>query len=414
MKRKRMFETMVSVGMACVMTAFSGAAFAEETESAEEIEFAGTITLGVLGPMTDSLAVYGTHISCGVELAVAQINENGGVVIDGEAYELATETKDDQGDSTECLNSFNALIADGIQVVIGSATSGCTSAITSVANSEGIVLITPSGTADSLTTTMDYVFRSCFNDSFQGTLAAQYAADQGYKKVGVVYCSGDTYSAGLRDSFVAACEELGIEVAAEESVASMSNEVDYTNQFTKMVAAEAELVFTPFYYDVMGPYVVTQARSVGFTGDILGGDGVDNTEDYVSDGADLTAFNDVYFVNHYAAELSESEISTDFVEAYEEMYEEEPNNFDAMAYDAVLILAQAMETADSFEAAAVQEALADRTAVYEVVGGTYSFDETGTPVKDGVLVGYSYEEGDEGLTKTAYKVLSVEKDDKEE
>lgn len=168
---------------------------------------------------------------------------------------LAVETKDDQGDSTECVNAMNALISDGIQLVVGSATSGCTSATTSVANSEGTVMITPSGTADSLTTAMDYVFRTCFRDSFQGELAAQYAKDEGYTKVGIVYCSADTYSAGLRDAFTAACGDKGLEIVAEESVASMA-EVDYTNQFNKMVSARAELVFTPFYYDVMGPYLV--------------------------------------------------------------------------------------------------------------------------------------------------------------
>ena len=125
--------------------------------------------------------------------------------------------------------------------------SGGSDTITAIANSEGVVLITPTGTADSLTTTMDYVFRTCFRDSFQGELAAQYALDEGYTKVGVVYCSADTYSAGLRDAFIAACQSKGLEVVAEESVATMT-EVDYTNQFNKMVSAGAELVFTPFYY----------------------------------------------------------------------------------------------------------------------------------------------------------------------
>ena len=64
---------------------------------------------------------------------------------------------------------------------------------------------------------------------------------------GVVYCSADTYSAGLRDAFIAACQSKGLEIVAEESVDTMT-EVDYTSQFNKMVSAGAELVFTPFYY----------------------------------------------------------------------------------------------------------------------------------------------------------------------
>lgn len=92
------------------------------------------------------MAVYGTHIENGVKLAIEEINAAGGVTLSDGAHQLAVETKDDQGDATECVNAMNALISDGIQLVVGSATSGCTSAITSIANSEGVVMITPSGT----------------------------------------------------------------------------------------------------------------------------------------------------------------------------------------------------------------------------------------------------------------------------
>ena len=377
-----------------------------EAAATESSEPGSTITLGLIGPMTGSLAVYGTHISNGAELAVEQINAAGGVTVNGTAYQLVTETKDDQGDSTECLNAFNALVSDGIGLVIGSATSGCTSAITSVANSEGVCLITPSGTADSLTTTMDYVFRTCFRDSFQGELAAQYAKDNNYTKVGIVYCSGDTYSAGLRDAFTASCAEKGIEIVAEESVASMA-EVDYSNQFNKMVSAGAELVFTPFYYDVMGPYLVPQARQAGFSGILLGCDGVDNTETTIPDGMDLSVYNDLMFVNHYATELTTSDVSKNFVESFEAKYGETPNNFDALGYDAVLVYKSAIEAAGATDAASVQAALADTSVVYECASGTFSFDETGTPIKTGVLMGYSYDEASNSVVKKAVQTLEV-------
>lgn len=393
--------------------AASGGAAAEDTTAAGSAggtssgDFAGQITLGLIGPMTGSLAVYGTHIAAGAELAVSEINEAGGVQVNGEGYELVLEEKDDQGDSTECLNAMNALISDGIDLVVGSATSGCTSAITSVANSEGVVMITPSGTADALTTEMDYVFRTCFKDSFQGELAAKYASDEGYTKVGIVYCSADTYSAGLRDAFTTSCEELGIEIVAEESVATMT-EVDYTNQFNKMVSAGAELVFTPFYYDVMGPYLVPQARSVGFDGILLGCDGVDNTETTIPDGQDLSVYNNFMFVNHYSTELAESDISKNFVTHYEEVNGETPNNFDALAYDAVLVYKQAIETCGAYDAASVQAALADTSVVYECASGSFSFDDTGTPIKSGVLMGYSYEDGADSVTKSAIETLTVD------
>ena len=397
MKKKNMLSMMLAGCLALSLTACGGSS---ESGAASDNSGAsgdsGTITLGMIGPLTGSVAVYGTHIENGVKLAIEEINAAGGVTLSDGAHQLAVEVKDDQGDSTECVNAMNALISDGIQLVVGSATSGCTSAITSIANSEGVVMITPSGTADSLTTTMDYVFRTCFRDSFQGELAAQYALDEGYTKVGVVYCSADTYSAGLRDAFIAACQDKGLDVVAEESVATMT-EVDYTNQFNKMVSAGAELVFTPFYYDVMGPYLVPQARSTGFTGVMLGGDGVDSTETTIPAGADLSVYNDVYFVNHYSTELATSDVSKNFVESYEAKYGDTPNNFDALAYDAVYVYKAAMEACGASDAASVQAALADTSAAYDSTCGTFSFDETGTPIKD----------GDSAVTKVTVKALSL-------
>ena len=407
MKKKNMFSMMLAGCLALSLTACGGSS---ESSAASDDSAAsgdsGAITLGMIGPLTGSVAVYGTHIENGVKLAIEEINAAGGVTLSDGAHQLAVEVKDDQGDSTECVNAMNALISDGIQLVVGSATSGCTSAITSIANSEGVVMITPSGTADSLTTAMDYVFRTCFRDSFQGELAAQYALDEGYTKVGVVYCSADTYSAGLRDAFIAACQDKGLDVVAEESVATMT-EVDYTNQFNKMVSAGAQLVFTPFYYDVMGPYLVPQARSAGFTGVLLGGDGVDSTETTIPAGADLSVYNDVYFVNHYSTELATSDISKNFVESYEAKYGDTPNNFDALAYDAVYVYKAAMEACGASDAASVQAALADTSAAYDSTCGTFSFDETGTPIKNGVLMGYSYKDGDAAVTKVTVKALSL-------
>ena len=336
MKTKKIIALLLACCLAFSLVACGGSSGNDAASDGAASGGGDTITLGLIGPLTGSLAVYGTHNENGAKLAIEEINAAGGVMLSDGAHQLALEVKDDQGDSTECVNAMNALISDGIQLVIGSATSGCTSAITAIANSEGVVLITPTGTADSLTTTMDYVFRTCFRDSFQGELAAQYALDEGYTKVGVVYCSADTYSAGLRDAFIAACQSKGLEIVAEESVATMT-EVDYTNQFNKMVSAGAELVFTPFYYDVMGPYLVPQARSAGFAGVLLGADGVDSTETTIPAGADLSVYNNVYFVNHYSTELATSDVSEKFIAAYEAKYGETPNNFDALAYDAVYV-----------------------------------------------------------------------------
>ena len=157
----------------------------------------------------------------------------------------------------------------------------------------------------------------------------------------------------------------------------------------------------------MGPYLVPQARQAGFDGILLGADGVDNTETTIPDGVDLSVYNNVMFVNHYSTELATSDVSSNFVETYEAKYGETPNNFDALGYDAVLVYKDAIEAAGGFTAAEVQAALADTSKTYECASGTFSFDETGTPIKSGVLMGYSYDEASGSVVKNAIQTLSI-------
>ena len=370
---------------------------AESTASESTAASGETIKLGTIAPKTGSLASFGIAATNGANLAVKEINEAGG--IDGMQIEVINT--DDQSDPTECLNAFNSLVSDGVGLIVGSVTSGCTSAITGAANEEGVVMITPSATADSITTEDDYIFRACYADSFQGAIAAAYAAQSGYTSVGVVYCAADTYSKGLYDSFSAACEKYGVSVDAVESTASMDVQ-DYTNQFASMVKAGVELVYCPYYYDVIGPYLVTQARAAGYDGIIMGADGYDGSLDYTVDGADLSAFNNVYWTNHFDA-ADTSEVVQNFVKAYEEEYNETPICFAALAYDCVYMYKNAIERAGSIEPSVVRDALADTSAVYTCVTGTFSLDETGTPSKGASIISFV----SDGTTVTSELVDTV-------
>ena len=384
---KRRFLSILLAGcLAASLTACGGtkeesAAPAESGDSAS----GGPILLGTISPNTGNLAAYGTAIMNGVNLAVEEINAAGGVL----GSQIQVINADDQGDPTECMNAFNSLVSQGVGLIIGSVTSSCTSAITDGANEEEVVLTSPSSTADSITTEDDYVFRACYADSFQGAIAAAYAKQAGYAKVGVVYCAADTYSKGLYDSFSAACEKYGVEVAAVESTASMDVQ-DYTNQFASLVNAGVELVYAPYYYDIIGPYLVTQARAAGYTGIIMGADGYDGAPSYVVEGADLTAFNGVYWTNHYDP-ADESAMVQNFVKAFQDKYGEIPMAMSALAYDCVYMYKTAMKAAGSADPAAVRDAMADNSLTYECVTGTFTLDESGTPVKGATIVSFASE-----------------------
>ena len=387
MKRKRLLSILLALCLTFSLTACGGgsasssapAAGGDAAESSDE-----PILIGTISPNTGNLAAYGTAVTTGVALAVEEINEAGGLL--GRQVEVINA--DDQYDPTECLNAFNSLVSQGVGLIVGSVTSGCTSAITGAANEEEVCLITPTSTADSITTEDDFVFRSCYADSFQGAIAAAYAKQAGYDKVGMVYCAADTYSKGLYDSFSAACEKYGVEVAAVESTASMDVQ-DYTNQFAAMVNAGVQFVYAPFYYDVIGPYLVTQARAAGYTGVIMGADGYDTTPDYVVDGADLTAFDNVYWT------------------AYEAKYGNTPSAFAALAYDCVMMYKTAIEAAGSADPVEVRDALAADGVVYDCITGTYSLDETGTPVKGASIIAFEAGTGADGKPAVVSTLLDV-------
>ena len=399
MKKKLFVSLLLVTSLTLSLTACGGSSGTEEQSGDSGSD--DPIVIGTISPNTGSLAAYGTGIITGVELAVEEINAAGGIL----GREVQVITTDDQGDPTECLNAFNSLVAEGVGLIIGSATSGCTSAITEAANEEEICLLAPTATADSVTTEDDYIFRACYADSFQGAIAAAYAKKAGYTKVGVVYCAADVYSKGLYDSFSAACEGYGVEVAAVESTASLDVQ-DYTNQFAAMASAGVELVYAPFYYDVVGPYVIPQARAAGYTGIIMGADGYDTTPDYVVEGADLSAFNNVYWTNHYYPGDT-SEIVQSFVTAYEDKFGSTPSAFAATGYDCMYMYKAAIEAAGSADSADVRDALADTSTVYECVSGTFSLDETGTPVKGAPIISFAAGTDEDGNPAVVTSLVEV-------
>ena len=152
-------------------------------------ETAEPVKIGAIAPLTGSLATYGESVANGIKLAVAEINEAGGV-LGGRMLDVTY--MDDKADSTESANAFNKLISDGNKAIIGSVTSGVTAGLAALADAEGMLLLTPTATADTITDGYPTVFRACFRDSFQGEVAAKVAQKLGVTKVAILYASGDT------------------------------------------------------------------------------------------------------------------------------------------------------------------------------------------------------------------------------
>lgn len=387
MKMKRLIAFLLSLVMVLAFAACGSKDDAKPSDNAAggDSDLSGqTILIGNITPMTGAQAAYGTAITNSIQMAIDEINEAGGIL--GATVELSS--KDDQGTPAEAVSGFNALLSEDVTAIIGACLSSCTSAITSLADDEGVVLITPSSTADSITTEDDYVFRSCFKDSFQGEMVAAYAAEQGWTKAAILYATGDTYSSGLRDSFEKAADQYDIEIVCEQST-SDTGAVDFSSQLATIAASGADVLFAPYYYDAVGPKIIPQAREAGFTGAIMGCDGFDGTQDYTT--GDLSAYENVFFTNHYSPE-DPSETVQHYVTAYTDKYGSESlNALGALAYDAMYMLKQAIETAGSIDHDAIRDAMSGMH--YVGVTGDMTLDESGTPEKSVAIMSFAQADG---------------------
>ena len=392
MKLKRLTALLLSVMMVLSLAACGGGGDTKDDSASGDLS-GKTIIIGNITPVTGAQAAYGLAITNSIQLAIDEINAAGGV--NGKQIEVIAY--DDKGDATEAVTAFsrlvavsgfNSLLSEGASAIIGATLSSCTSAITSLADDEGIVLVTPSSTADSITTKDDYVFRSCFKDSFQGEMVAAYAKDQGWTKAAVLYATGDTYSSGLHDSFVKAAEKYGLEIVCEQS-SSDTGAVDFSSQLATIAASGADMLFAPYYYDAVGPKIIPQAREAGFKGAIMGCDGFDGTQDYTT--GDLSAYENVYFTNHYSPEDS-SEIVQNYVKNYTAKYgSESMNALGALAYDAMYMVKQAIEKAGSIDHDAIRDAMSGMH--YVGVTGDMTLDETGTPEKSVAILTFTPSDG---------------------
>ena len=333
----------------------------------------GAITIGGIFPLSGPVAVYGVEARNGIELAIEEINAAGG--INGQKVVLISE--DDEGNPEKTVNAYKKLTTrDKAAIIIGSLTSGCTQAITSLAQAQKVLLVAPAATMESITDAGDFIFRACFIDPFQGTVGGLFAAtDIGAKKAAVLYDNANDYSVGLTDNFVAAFEKWGGTIVAKESY--ITGDVDFNAQFTKIKSAEPEVVYLPDYYSTVS-LIAKQLRAQGLTVPIVGADGWDGLTENAGDEV-LNGF----YSNHYASDSTDPKV-VNFVKAYQEKFKSVPVSFAALGYDSLYLIRDAILRAGSTDAPKVRDALAQIKGSY--VTGNLTFDFKRNPIKSAVMV----------------------------
>ena len=293
--------------------------------------------IGGIGPTTGDNAIYGNAVKNGVQLAVDEINADGGI----NGYQIEYQFEDDQSDSEKAVNAYNTLKDWGMQMLIGTVTSTPCTAVVEESHADNMFQLTPSATAvESIQ--YDNAFRMCFSDPNQGKASADYISENGLAtKVAVIYNSSDTYSSGIYQRFVEEAKTTGLEVVSAEAFTADSK-TDFSVQLQKAKDAGAELVFLPIYYQEAS-LILAQADKMGFAPEWFGCDGMDGL--LALEGFDTALAEGLMFLTPFTAD-AEDEATQTFVADFNEQFGGTPNQFAADAYDCVYVIKAAIEKAD--------------------------------------------------------------------
>lgn len=291
-------------------------------------------SLGTIGPLTGTYAIYGEAVANGAKVAVDEINAMGGT-------QFKLESKDDTDDPETSVNAYHNLLDNGMQVLVSPTTTGCAIEVSSHVYEDRVFMLTPSASAPDVTRGKDNVFQVCFTDPNLGLGAADYMAEHmADATIGVLYRSDDAYSQGVRDTFIAEAQEKKLNVVYEGSFTEDTS-TNFEVQLTAARSAGVDLLFIPIYFQPAS-VVLNQAHAMGYAPTFFGVDGLDGL--LTLENFDIALAEDVMLMTPFAAN-AEDERTANFVKKYKEEFGSVPNQFAADAYDAVYIVKAALEKA---------------------------------------------------------------------
>ncbi len=373
-----MFKKIMVLFLLLLAMVLAGCASATSTE----------IKIGLDVPMTGDIAYVGTQSERAGEMKAKEINDAGGLEVGGKKYKLNIIVADNESKAESATAAATKLIAqDKVLAIVGPQSSKQAVPTGEVANENKTPMISPWSTNPNTTLDRPWVFRACFLDPFQGPVVANFATEEfGFTKAAVLYDVASDYPKGLAENFRDAWEKLhgAGSVVAYESFTT--GDVDFSAQLTKIKSTDAEMLFTPQYYNEV-PLIVKQAKELGLTQVIVGSDswGDPKTLELCGD-----ACEGMYFSTHYAAEGAVG-ATKKFIDEYEAKYGEIPGDVAALTWDAFGLLMQAIQNTGGLTG----DLEKDREAVKNELGkirdfdgitGKMTFTPEGDPIKCAVIV----------------------------
>ena len=350
-------------------------------------EDASVIKIGVIAELTGDIPAVGASCRNAAELAVAEINETGGIQLADRKYPVKLIIEDNAGKADQSASSAQKLITQqNVTAIVGPNASRYALPAAEIAETGKVLLITPWSTAPKATlnsktnASKKYVFRACFIDPFQGRVLAKFALDNlQLKNAAVLYDVASEYNKGIAEIFREVYEQNGGKVVAFETYTT--NDKDFSSQLTKIKQAAPDVIFLPNYYSEV-PLQIQQAKRLGITVPFIGSDSWGSEELLKLAGKDCEGY---YFSTHYAADAA-TETTKNFIARYKTEYGTTPDDVAALTYDSFGLLWQALETAGKNDRQAVRDALA-KIPQYKGVTGNMQFKEgSGDPVKSAVIL----------------------------
>ena len=335
------------------------------------------IVIGEFGSLTGSEATFGISSTNGLKLAVEEMN-NGPKLL-GKNIKLITY--DDQGKPSEAQTVVQRLIKnDNVVAVIGEVASSRSKAGAPICQQNKIPMITPASTNPEVTAIGDYIFRVCFIDPFQATVVSKFILNTlKLKKVAVLKDVKNAYSTGLSDFFEKEFKSMGGEIVEVQSF--QAGDKDFKAQLTSIKAKNPEAIFIPAYYTDVN-LISIQAREIGITVPLIGSDGWESEK--LTEGKAKDALEGCFFSTHVSTENPDPAIQN-FITKYKAKYNSMPDAMSFLAYDAGMILFDAIKRAGTTDPVKVREELA-KTKDYSGVTGKITINEQRNAIKPAVIL----------------------------
>ena len=328
------------------------------------------IKIGVIGPFTGEGATYGAAMKRGIELAVEEVNTQGGLL----NREVQTIYEDSRLNPKDAINAFTKLVnSDKVQVIIGAAASKVTLNLAPFAEKAKVVLISSISTADKLKDAGDYIFRDVPPNLQQGISAAKFVKYTLKKNRAVIFYKNDDYGISLAKAFEDYFKKIGGNILLVESY--QPNQTNFRNQLSKISKVNPEVVFFPGNYEDTGK-ILKQARELKINADFVGGDGSYSPELIKIAGA---AAEGSYFTV-MALPPDTSQIFSTFRRRFIEKYGEEPDVYSVYSYDAAMVIFKAIKAAGKYNGPDIKDQL--YKIKYSGITGLIQFDQFGEVKKD--------------------------------